>query len=142
MCSYGYTMVHRKDLHLTKIVFTIVLVFLVLNFPRLVLGVYEISRYLSAILKNAPFVHLHNFRYNLIVDCFNSPTGMYFGPEWQHLVDMIARYLAVLNSSINFIIYCVAGKQFRSVLGGMLSINYGQVLNIHFTCFIDHILYL
>ena len=44
MCSYGYTMVHRKDLHLTKIVFTIVLVFLVLNLPRLVLGVYEISR--------------------------------------------------------------------------------------------------
>ena len=29
---------------------------------------------------------------------------------------MVSRYLAVLNSSINFIIYCVAGKQFRSVL--------------------------
>ena len=38
-------MVHRKDIHLTRIVVTIVLVFLVLNMPRLVLGVFEISRY-------------------------------------------------------------------------------------------------
>ena len=33
-----------KYLHLTRIVVTIVLVFLVLNLPRLVLGVFEISR--------------------------------------------------------------------------------------------------
>ena len=58
-----------------------------------------------------------------MVDCFNSPAGMYFGPEWQQLVDMIARYLAVLNSSINFIIYCVAGKQFRSVLVTVLHLK-------------------
>ena len=44
MSSYGYSVVHRKDLHLTRIVVTIVLVFLVLNLPRLVLGVFEISR--------------------------------------------------------------------------------------------------
>ena len=52
-----------------------------------------------------------------MVDCFNSPIGNYFGPEWQHLVDIMARYLAVLNSSINFIIYCVADKKFRCILG-------------------------
>ena len=44
MSTYGYSVVHRKDLHLTRIVVTIVLVFLVLNLPRLVLGVFEISR--------------------------------------------------------------------------------------------------
>ena len=38
MSSYG------KDLHLTRTVVTIVLVFLVLNLPRLVLGVFDISR--------------------------------------------------------------------------------------------------
>ena len=38
-------MVHRKDLHLTRIVVIIVLVFLVLNMPRLVLGVFEMTRY-------------------------------------------------------------------------------------------------
>ena len=88
---------NRKDHQITKIVTTIVLVFLVLNIPRLGLGIFEISRY------------------KLMVDCFNSPVGTYFGPEWQHMVDIMARYLAVLNSSINFIIYCVAGKQFRNV---------------------------
>jgi hypothetical protein len=51
-----------------------------------------------------------------MVECFNSPAASYYGPEWQLVVDMFARYLAVVNSSINFIIYCVAGKQFRNVL--------------------------
>ena len=36
---------NRKDHQITKIVITIVLVFLVLNIPRLGLGIYEISRY-------------------------------------------------------------------------------------------------
>ena len=50
-----------------------------------------------------------------MVECFNSPAASYYGPECQLVVDMLARYLAVVNSSINFIIYCVAGKQFRNV---------------------------
>ena len=33
------------------------------------------------------------------------------------MVDIMARYLAVLNSSINFIIYCVADKKFRRIQG-------------------------
>ena len=58
-----------------------------------------------------------------MVECFNSPAASYYGPEWQLLMDMLARYLAVLNSSINFIIYCVAGKQFRSVLVTLLHLK-------------------
>ena len=49
-------------------------------------------------------------------------------PEWQVLVDVITRYLAVLNSSINFIIYCIAGKQFRAILTGIFQLKTGQVL--------------
>ena len=70
------------------------------------------------------------FRYNLMVECFTSPPGEYFAPEWQMVVDMINRYLAVVNSSINFIIYCVAGKQFRSVLSSMLKIRRGTSLSM------------
>ena len=69
-------------------------------------------------------------RYNLMVECFTSPPGEYFAPEWQMVVDMINRYLAVVNSSINFIIYCVAGKQFRSVLSSMLKIRRGTSLSM------------
>ena len=67
-----------------------------------------------------------NCRYNLMVKCFNAPAGSYFGPEWQLVVDIITRYLAVINSSINFIIYCVAGKQFRRVLAILLHLRSGQ----------------
>ena len=123
MSSYGYSIVHRKDLHLTRIVVIIVLVFLVLNFPRLVLGVYEISR--SVFLSCQTF-HTeldNNSRYNLMVDCFNSPASSYHGPEWQLIVDILARYMAVINSSINFIIYCVFGKKFRSVRANLLHLK-------------------
>ena len=51
-----------------------------------------------------------------MVKCFDSPFISYFVPELQLVVDMITRYLAVINSSINFIIYCLAGSQFRHKL--------------------------
>ena len=45
MSSFGFSLVQRKDVHLTRIVVIIVLVFLVINLPRVGLGVFEISRY-------------------------------------------------------------------------------------------------
>ena len=54
-------------------------------------------------------------RFRLVVHCvLSSPS--YAVPEWQFVTDLAARYLVLLNSSINFIIYCLAGNQFRSVL--------------------------
>ena len=58
-----------------------------------------------------------------MVNCFNAPVASYNGPEWQVVVDVFARYMAVINSSINFIIYCVAGKQFRGVLVTLLHLK-------------------
>ena len=72
---------------------------------------------------------LFTIRYSLMVECFNSPAGQYVQPQWQLLVDMVARYLAVLNCSTNFIIYCIAGKQFRAILAGVFQIKTGQVLS-------------
>ena len=43
---------NRKDHPISKIVTTIVLVFLLLNIPRLGLGIYEISRYRWEIVDN------------------------------------------------------------------------------------------
>ena len=42
--SYGFSVVHKKEAHITKILITVVIVFLLLNLPRLVVGLYEISR--------------------------------------------------------------------------------------------------
>ena len=64
-----------------------------------------------------------------MVKCFDSPFGSYFVPESQLVVDMVTRYLAVINSSSNFIIYCVAGKQFRTVLAILLNLRPGRSVN-------------
>ena len=45
MCSAGYSLTQRKDAPLARIVLITVLVFLVINMPRLVMGVFEMSRY-------------------------------------------------------------------------------------------------
>ena len=66
---------------------------------------------------------LKHCRYGLMVNCFDSPFGSYFVPESQLVVDMVMRYLAVINSSSNFIIYCMAGKQFRRVLATLLHLR-------------------
>ena len=47
----------------------------------------------------------------------------YFSPTNQFLVDFIARYLAIFNSSINFVIYCLVGSQFRNVLLKMFGLK-------------------
>ena len=51
----------------------------------------------------------------------------YFAPTNQFLVDFIARYLAIFNSSINFIIYCLVGSQFRNVLLQMLGLKINKI---------------
>ena len=43
--SFGFTIAQRKNVQMTKILLAVVLVFLLLNLPRLILGIMEISRY-------------------------------------------------------------------------------------------------
>merc|ERR1719225_1957965 len=82
----------------------IVLTFLLLNMPRCVIGLFEATRVRT------------------ILTCFSS-VGHYVAPSWQLQLDLVARYMAVLNSSVNFLIYCMAGRQFRNGLKLMLRIK-------------------
>ena len=43
--SFGFTIAQRKDVQMTRILLTVVVVFLLLHLPRLILGIFEISRY-------------------------------------------------------------------------------------------------
>ena len=57
-----------------------------------------------------------------ILRCFESGQ-YYFAPTTQWLIDLLARYLAILNSSINFFIYCLVGTEFRATLLTMFGLK-------------------
>ena len=50
-----------------------------------------------------------------IVKC-QTNNQSYYPPTDQFIADFLARYLTVLNSSVNVLIYCMVGPQFRNVL--------------------------
>ena len=55
--------------------------------------------------------------------CFESEAGIYNYPEWQLNMDIVSRFLMVINSSINIVIYCWSGKQFKAVLVSIVTKN-------------------
>ena len=54
-------------------------------------------------------------RVSRIINCFEEK-GIYHIATWHINADFVARLCAIINSSVNFIVYCYAGKQFRSCL--------------------------
>ena len=75
----------------------LVLVFLILNTPRLILGLIEVTEL------------------NIVKKCYEHGQN-YEVPKQTYILDFIARFLVILNSSVNFLIYCLAGSEFRSKL--------------------------
>ena len=79
------------------------MVFLILNTPRIILGVIEVSQ-----LQNVELCYETGQEYNL--------------SKQDYICDIIARFLVILNSSVNFLIYCVVGTDFRTRLYSKLHI--------------------
>ena len=91
------------EFQLARMMMVLVVVFLLLNCPRLVLGLIEVTQLSTVELcyQHGLDFHIHKITY---------------------LLDFTARFLVILNSSVNFIIYCVAGSQFRHKLMAILNI--------------------
>ena len=100
---------------MVKICSMIVLVFIICNMPRLVLGLFEVTRF-DTNNKIISFTNYPYYRIPDIIKCFHMKI-FYFAPLEQWLCDFVARYLVILNSSINFIIYCLVGSEFRKAFG-------------------------
>ena len=89
---------------LAKMMMVMVLVFLLTNFIRVILGIQELLEY-----SNADWCYLHDYDHN--------PSMLIY------IMDFTARFLVILNSSINFLIYCMVGSKFRGRLLEMLKLK-------------------
>ena len=91
----------NNEKKLAKVMMCIVGVFIFLSMPKMILALYEVSTIPS------------------ILECYRNNCNYYISSgRW--VADIIIRYLVLLNSSVNFIIYCFAGTNFREVLCDML----------------------
>ena len=95
-----------KEFILAKTMMAIVLVFLILNIPRLILGIMEVVE-----------IGTVEVCYELGLD--------YDVGKHIYILDFIARFLVILNSSVNFIIYCLVGSEFREQLRRCLGLCRG-----------------
>ena len=87
----------QNDISMAKIMMTIVTVFIILNIPKMVLALYEVMT-----IPN-------------ILECYRRRCHYYItSKRW--VADSLIRYLVMLNSSTNFLIYCFVGSNFRRTL--------------------------
>ena len=88
------------EINLAKIMMKIVIIFIILNIPRVSLSIYEVST-----IPN-------------ILECYERHCRYHIS-SYRWLLDKIIRYLVILNSSSNFAIYCFAGSKFRTTLNNV-----------------------
>ena len=83
----------EKALYITF--FCLTTAFLVCHTPRIILNIYEVPMSIQRDL------------------CENKLKRHYYQPSWVIIMSYFEKLFLVLNSSINFIFYCVSGKGFR-----------------------------
>ena len=94
----------KGEFMLAKTMMVMVLVFLLTNFTRVLLGIQELLEY-----SDADWCYLHDYdhHHSMLI----------------YIMDFTARFLVILNSSINFLIYCMVGSKFRGRLLEMLKLK-------------------
>jgi len=92
---------------LAKTMMVLVMVFLILNTPRIILGVIEVTE-----LSTVEQCYEHDLDYHVSKETY--------------ILDFIARFLVILNSSLNFVIYCLVGSEFRSKMFSRMNRRSGR----------------
>merc|ERR1719278_558237 len=83
-----------KDLHLSLILICVICVFVITNFPRLLLNLYEM------------------FHCDAIIACGDR----FFPPAWFICSTAFNHLLLVVNCVMNFVVYCYFNNSFRSTI--------------------------
>ena len=86
-----------QQFQMARTMLILVTVFLILNTPRLILGIVEVTQ-----LSTVEQCYEQGLPYNI--------------SKQTYLMDFLARFLVILNSSVNFVIYCLVGSEFRANL--------------------------
>lgn len=86
-----------NDLNLAPVLFGVVIVFILCNTLRVFLNVFDFSQI------------------EAIIDCEKKGVGR-MPPAWVMCSVSVSHLLLMINSSVNFLVYCVAGSKFRSIL--------------------------
>ena len=104
------------DFTLAKVMMSIVFVFVVLHFPKMIMALYEVNQISNSLYNCAYFSTFWQVStIPDILDCYRNGC-MYYVSSSRWIADHIIRYLVMLNSSVNFIIYCFVGSYFRETL--------------------------
>ena len=87
-----------KEVNMFMVLLSIVIIFICCNTPRTIIDIWE-------------FYHLED-----IVTCVNIGAKPFFPEKWIECLTHISHFTSILNSSINFLVYCVVGHNFRKQL--------------------------
>ena len=101
--------------NLAPILFGVVIVFVICNSLRVILNIYD-----SAVVDE-------------IIDCEKDNMGRY-PPAWILCTISVSHLLLMANSSVNFLVYCVAGKRFRSILARKIRKKFRALRKILYCC--------
>ena len=112
-----------KEFMLARTMMVLVLVFLILNTPRLILGLVEVN-FLRLFILNT-FLPLKVTQLTRIETCYEAGLD-YYKEKQTYILDFLARFFVVINCSVNFVIYCLVGSQFRTELSTMVDKHCGS----------------
>lgn len=95
---FGSARRQRKEINLSMVLLAIVFLFFLCHACRIILDIYEFSNMDKLI--NCPIKHRTGFR----------------PPFLMHALMYISHFATILNSSLNFFVYCLVGHTFRREL--------------------------
>ncbi|XP_059087453.1 FMRFamide receptor-like [Tigriopus californicus] len=100
---FGSTKRQRREINLCFILLCIVFVFFICHACRIFLDVYEFSNV------------------EKIIQC--APDRPWLPEAWGQALPYVSHFMMILNSSVNFIVYCLVGHTFRRELCRTLGIR-------------------